>query len=694
MKKLTLLLILVTPFCVFSQSGSGDLKTIGDRLFAIDINDNYNGAQALLSSQQTNGSWTDVNYADQHNPTWLPVEHLNRLSTMAVGYGNPKSPLYQDKKLLGGIETGLQYWIQVKPVSDNWWWNLIGLQLKLMKILTIVAPDIPKPLLDSGTNRLYDPSQVRKDFSMGQNLVWFSQEQLVRGVLLDNPTDVQTAVNAMGNQLVFAKAPGQEGIQPDYSFHQHGAQLYNGGYGLQFLVDILNMASLVQGTSFALSQDKIDMASNLLTEGTSWMTVGNHLNIAASGKSMTLKDKDASMKDVYQAVQILSKINPARNTIYDSMYRVRIGKLTHIATENGSRYFWTSDFLVQRRDNYYASVKMISNRTVGTESGTGQNLKGGWLPFGFLSVTNDYTKDDMDGIFPIWDWLKIPGATTVAKPIALTNSTEPGDNDARAAGVSDGSYGAASMQVHKFSLRANKAYFFFDDVIVALGSGISAAEGANVYTTLAQRLQAGTVYTSQAPAGIQPGEQDKTSVTWVLHDSTGFFFPTPTPVNIRSGAQTGNWGSINKLYDATTVQKNVYTLWIDHGQDPSAASYAYMLFPRTSQAALSAFSAAPYVTILKNTTAVQGVTDTKLGLTEAVFYQPGRLDIGQGNAIQVDKPCMVLLNGTAHTLTVGNSSLQQTRITVTLTTKGQTKGYPFTYTGAYSENPSSTQPIP
>ena len=48
----------------------------------------------------------------------------------------------------------------------------------------------------------------------------------------------------------------------------------------------------------------------------------------------------------------------------------------------GNRYFWNSDFMTHQREAYYFSVKMVSHRTIGTESFGGENVKGAWLPFG------------------------------------------------------------------------------------------------------------------------------------------------------------------------------------------------------------------------------------------------------------------------------------------------------------------------
>ncbi len=43
--------------------------------------------------------------------------------------------------------------------------------------------------------------------------------------------------------------------------------------------------------------------------------------------------------------------------------------------------------MTHQREAYYISVKMVSDRTVGTESIHAENMKGCWLPFGATWIT-------------------------------------------------------------------------------------------------------------------------------------------------------------------------------------------------------------------------------------------------------------------------------------------------------------------
>jgi chondroitin AC lyase len=58
-----------------------------------------------------------------------------------------------------------------------------------------------------------------------------------------------------------------EGIQQDKSFHQHGAQLYNGGYGLDFGADAGRFVAFVWGTQFQIPPDRREIFSSYLLDG-------------------------------------------------------------------------------------------------------------------------------------------------------------------------------------------------------------------------------------------------------------------------------------------------------------------------------------------------------------------------------------------------------------------------------------------
>ena len=65
--------------------------------------------------------------------------------------------------------------------------------------------------------------------------------------------------------------------------------------------------------------------------------------------------------------------------------------------------------MVQHGTGYYLSAKVISTRTNGTEMLNNENLKGYNLPLGATNILT--SGKEYEGIFPVWNWNKIPGTT-------------------------------------------------------------------------------------------------------------------------------------------------------------------------------------------------------------------------------------------------------------------------------------------
>jgi hypothetical protein len=62
-----------------------ETELIAERLKALYVQDKHDSAANYLASQSTDGSWSDIDYADQSDK-FLPLLHLNRLQEMAVAY--------------------------------------------------------------------------------------------------------------------------------------------------------------------------------------------------------------------------------------------------------------------------------------------------------------------------------------------------------------------------------------------------------------------------------------------------------------------------------------------------------------------------------------------------------------------------------------------------------------------------------
>ena len=137
-----------------------------------------------------------------------------------------------------------------------------------------------------------------------------------------------------------------------------------------------------------------------------------------------------------------------------------------------NKYFWRSDYMVDRRSGFYASVRMGSTRVQGFENGNQENQLGYHTADGVLYLHTQ--GGEYNEIFPVWDWPKLPGITAAQIRGKIPLSIQR-NGSAFAGGVSDGRDGAAAFECMHGGIVAKKSWFFFNGRIACLGAGIASS---------------------------------------------------------------------------------------------------------------------------------------------------------------------------------------------------------------------------
>ena len=88
----------------------------------------------------------------------------------------------------------------------------------------------------------------------GSNRTLLSVSVFYRGVLESNSKRMSAGLQGVLEQVTRGE---HEGIQYDFSFHQHGAFIYNGSYGHNFLRETLWIASMVRNSQFEFTGEHI-----------------------------------------------------------------------------------------------------------------------------------------------------------------------------------------------------------------------------------------------------------------------------------------------------------------------------------------------------------------------------------------------------------------------------------------------------
>jgi len=610
---------------------------------------NEQEALRFAAIMKEDGSWPDIDYADKTRGGWPVNDHLLRLNNMTIAYKTPGGRLAGDSNLEKKIMAGLNFWLKNDFICPNWWYPQIGVPRALAPVLLLMEEELSAAQLQAGI-KILDRAKIGMT---GQNKVWLSGNVIYRSLLNGDTAAIKAAVKAIQDEIVVSEG---EGIQPDYSFHQHGTQQQFGNYGSAYAADMLKWAGIFQNTPFQFDADKITTLRNYLLQGMRWIVWKHKMDISACGRQLF---PNAQADKANNIQRIMSKM-PLIDAAYKDQY------LSALNDFEGNNHFWKSDMTVHRRNNFYASVKMSSSRVGGAESCNDENIQGYHLGDGatyFYQSNEEYTD-----IFPFWDWKMIPGTTAFHDSVPLPVLPCSGYNIASdfVGAVSDGRNGIAALNYKRDSLYARKAWFFFDDAILCLGAGIHSNGEKEIRTTLNQSLLKGIVRVKQAGAvnAIPEGRHAWENVSWVLHDNWGYFFPAKTSLHLTNTVQPGSWHNVLKRMPDSAINTGMFTLWVDHLNRSANDHYAYYVFPAATEQNIEARGAA--FNVLVNTSSLQVVENKRGRQAGLVFNEPAEANTKTFGKISADKPCVLMIEQqlAAQHISVADPTHRETSIVI------------------------------
>jgi chondroitin AC lyase len=655
-----------------STGGDNDISVLAERIAEF-VAQNEDGSRIAAFDEDTgeNGSWPDINYNDNNAANWQPSIHWDRILQLAIKFSKTRDPLLRKY-----IIKAINFWDTRKPVSGNYWWNAIGVPLKIGKTIVLIGSQLPPEEKKIALSHM--GLGIKKDFydyhgmATGQNLVWLATVHIMMGIAQQDTVALVRAFNAIYDEV---KVSNSEGIQYDYSFHQHGTILYSGGYGLGFTNEICKLVNWSFGTRFQFPPAQIKIITSYILEGQQWMVRNQTMDYSATGREISRFNSDYSRaKLLLQSCRLLMVLNvPGRNEL-----EVFAGRLdgTSSTVLSGNRHFWRSDFLVHHVPKFYSSVKMASSRIMGSESGNNENIKGYYLGQGVQLIMRN--GKEYEAILPVWDWQKLPGLLCEQKAGKLPLITWGEGSEGKkpfVGGVSDGRYGLAAYDYYRDNVSGRRSWFFFDDEIVCLGAAINCNTENLLFQTINQSLLKGDVTVGHGGRKIRlldTGFHLLEKFQWIHHDSTAYYAMDGKAVSIKNDLQKGNWRDINNNHSAPDqlIEKNVFTAWIDLGKHVTESSFAYTIVPGISVSDAKKYDQP--VKLVRNDSIIQAVWHEKSKVLEAAFYHPGEVKYGN-NIISVNKPVLLLLQekGNELIISLANPENKALNIIVTINSKIQ-----------------------
>ena len=624
--------------------------------------------EKIVKLQNPDGSFSDINYNDPALSSWDPLNHISRLLYVCRVYIQPESKYYHRKDISEFLHRGLNAWYRLKPVCRNWWYNQIGVPKTLGLVVILLENELSESEKKDAVTVLNNSG-----FRMtGQNKVWLAGNVLLKALLINDAALAKAARDTIASEIYQTT---NEGIQPDFSFHQHGPQQQFGNYGLAYINSLSYYANVFRRTSLRFSDSQLSIFRNYALDGENWIAWRGNMDVSACNRQLF---KQAQVGKVLSLCIALNQLLQA-DTIYKTRYQDVILRNLKPGLQpemTGTKHFWRSDLSVFRSSDSYISIRSCSPRVKGTEFTNNENKKGHFISDGctiFLRRGDEY-----NDIFPVWDWNRIPGVTAPLIDSIKYNSKDDYRNpNPFVGGLTNGKYGISTFHLNRNAVNAKKTWFYLNGILVCLGTDIHSKSNKEIITTVNQCLQKGSVSVQTADFKsfeLTDSLINSTNLKSVWHDSIGYYFPTSFSAGLSAKTQSGDWHQIADPYSSDKINKGIFKLWINQGLNAKTyKSYQYMVLPSVSKAGLNDFIFSPTVQILSNNSSVQAVKLTDNSLFQFVFYKSGRLKtFGQKDFIHSETPGLIQLEKAGENLSVTVADPTQ-----------QLKEFSFTLSGKY-----------
>ena len=491
------------------------------------------------------------------------------------------------------------------------------------------------------------------------------------------------------------------GFTPDGSWIQHnagGAQNYWIGYGVHWINHVLTYAKATNKSKWELTPKEWNTLADYYLDGIQWYYYKNHGALNIAGRHNALKqaplDEGSIRKDVLKILKN-GHVNTIKTEALKALFKRHQDK--QFAYIDSTKYFWNTDLLIHSTPKAYFAIKMLSNRSTGCETSENERAHG---KNNFLSGDGSTiiysTGKEYDKARIGWNWRAWPGITAIQKTGKLPLSPwgrESISLNQFAGGLSTGEQGLAAFQYDRKSsyvnLKANKAYFTFDNKMLALGNSIdkNQADPFDVWTTINQTERKGDIHyyingnKGKIKAGKTKNLESKKIIkpSWIYHDNTGYIIlPSKTTGKIKLFAEerTGDWSDLDGRYANKKNQiesASIFQLSLSHGSELVDADYAYMVIPGINIKTLQNTLKKLPIIIQNNkmAQAIQYDTDSYM----IVFYKAGEVTLNSTYKLTVNKPSIIHLKKKMNTwqICISDPLHKQEKAKIGISKKGHSK---------------------
>ena len=588
---------------------------------------------------------------------------------------DPAAPVLTRTAAEGLAELHRRYFNTRGAREGNWWEWEIGIPGRLLDVLALLPGEavparLRDDLLTAIARALPDPDRLQGGLmaATGANRVWAASGFLRRAILEGDALRLLLGRRCLEEAIAWQGGP--DGFRSDGSFVQHGRFAYSGGYGIDFLLRAAELAVLLQGSPWALPETAVEALARSARHGLLPFLVDGAVMDMVRGREIarhTVSDH-AKGHMAIRALLVLAEVAPpaaarqfrevAKQQIAADPVRdffrfdpraepenmpldvvetarrlMQDQTLPAAAPPRGVFAFPEMERVVLRAPRFTVGIALHGRRTASYESLNGENLRGWFTAYG---MTNLYAGDGghfQDGFWPTVDAMRLPGTTVNRRPRAPAEA-RGSFGSARVGVVALDQAGVAAMELRAdhAALQGNKSWFLFEDGVVALGSSISDT-GEHAVETIVENRNLGEAGAREVTVDGQiltdlatPGEEvDLSGCRWLhVERLGGYVFPRGAGrLRARIEDRSGAWRDISAQPGSpeAPLHRRYLTLWLDHGVQPRAAGYGYVLLPGYQPGEVAARAEDDPCEILAQSYNLHALRHRGLGITAAVVWR-------------------------------------------------------------------------
>lgn len=631
------------------------------------------------------------------------TDNYNRLRGMAIAYATPGCSLAGNAALLADIIGGLD-WMHAnrynpsKSIHSNWWDFEIGSPYRLMDIVVLLYEQLSPAQIANYTDAVekFTPSATTpapggtSGSFTGANRMSKIRVVAVRGAIVKDSAKLAHARDAFSNLFVYVTSG--DGFYADGSFIQHDSLAYTAGYGETLLTTMVPVFSLLSGSSWEVTDSAqnhmyewvYDSFEPIIYRGAAWDLVrgrgvsapnsspqANGHSIMDAILQMTRFAPPADAARMKSMVKEWALADTVRNFVAQRplpTYALAKELLGDPAVPRrgelmGHYLFPAMDRVIHLGKGYGFGLSMCSTRISNFESINDNNLRGWFTGDGMTMLYNADLDAFTDAYAPTVDAYRMPGVTADVTHVKLPHNSNVIGLRAQGqdtlsphnwvGGAKLGNHGVAGMQFKGVgvTLTGKKSWFMFDDEVVCLGAGITSTDNRPIETTVENRKLDSTGSNAFTVNGVPKSKltgwsESLSGVNWAHLAGTsaaadiGYYFPQPASLAAVREARTGAWADVDAGSSTAPITRNYLRMGFEHGNNPTNATYQYVLLPGRTAARVGEYTTQPDIQVITNNVNVQAVSENTLGITAANFWTDTNRAAG---GITADRKCSVMV---------------------------------------------------